>query len=644
MLRPARLLFVLFFLTSAVHTPVASGQQVFELASPIDGSFTQRTDLSFWYASTDASLPGVAFILKPSKTETVTGEVVNEDNQPVSDAEIWFSGFYGRLPLRELAVSKKDGTFRVDLPADPGLGSVQWAAYAIKGPLISRQSRKDGDSLKLLVSPGRTMRLQAVAMRDGKATTERIKNYFVHLQDGRIIPSDEDGRCTVTGLLPEIQYVLATSPGHAPFVAMFDLCEDRTVEYSMPMRLGGKIEGSVRSSSDELVPFNPVNAWTSERSTFTVGHSFTDSKGRYQISGVPLDVPIEIFSFSHADGNVTYNESQEATLLSIDEKKFVDFRVTPNRVAQRSGLMLTAMVGTEEQLGRIRGKVLLPDGKPCPTFTLRVGLTRVGQASGGWAASYSSIGITFSNPDGTFVFSGIPAGGAIRVTISSPGFGDVIVDPVTSAASNETEDLQEYEFALKPTVIPKIAVTDIDGKSISDAKVELYRSNPDEAIQSYQRRRYVVRGKTDKSGLATLPPSAVASGRVVITAKGFGTQQFNWTHDEEQTYKLLRAKSLTFRMKLKGKLDTPEDRFAFYLVDDRRMFTHVSEPLDFKSGEAVWQLPEIVPSTYSVIPDSDSDHAKYQFMIEDQDFASVRFDLAKIEQDKIEVDVVVEPK
>ncbi|MFO0940496.1 MAG: carboxypeptidase-like regulatory domain-containing protein [Pirellulales bacterium] len=642
MLRPASLLFVSFLLIGVILAQVAYGQKVFELASPIDGSFTQRSDLSFWYASTNANLPGVAFVIKPSKTETITGEVVNEDDQPVGDAEIWFSGFYGRLPLRERVVSKKDGTFRVELPADPGLGTVQWASYAIKGPLISRHSRKDGGSLKLIVSAGRSMKLQAVAMRDGKATAERIKNYFVHLQDGRIIPSDEDGKCAVTGLLPEIQYVLATSPGHAPFVAMFDLCEDRTVEYSMPMQTGSKIEGTVRSSSDELVPFNPVNAWTSERSAFTVGHSFTDAKGHYQISGIPINVPVEISSFSHADGNVMYRESQEVALTSIDEKKVVDFRVSPNRVAQRSGMMLTALVGTDEQVGRIRGKVLLPDGKPCPNFTLRVGLTRLGQASGGWAASYGSIGITFSNPDGTFVFSGIPAGGAIRVTISSPGFGDAIVDPVTSALFDDVDDLQEYEFTLKPTVIPKIIVTDVDGESIANATVELYRANHDEAI--YRRGRYVVKGQTDNSGLATLPPSAVESGRLVITAKGFGTQQFNWTHDEVQPFKLVRAKSLTFRMKLKGELDTPEDRFVFYLVDDRRMFNHVSEPLDFKSGEAVWQLAEVVPSIYTVIPDSDSDHSKYHFMIEDQDFASVRFDLAKIEQDTVEVDVIVEPK
>lgn len=644
MLRPATQLLISFLLIGAILVPLAYGQKIFELPSPIEGSFTQRSDLSFWYASTDACLPGVAFHLKPSKTKTVTGEVVNEDDQPVGDSEIWFSGFYGRLPLRERVVSNKDGTFEVELPTDPGLGNVQWAAYAVKGTLISRESFYDGDSLKMRVSTGRTMVLQAAVMREGQPSTERIKDYFVHLQDGRIIPSDNDGKCTVTGLLPEIQYVLATSPGYAPFVAMFDLWEDRTVEYSMPMQPGGKIAGTVRSRSDELMPFNPVNAWTSERSSFTVGHSFTDSNGHYQISGIPIGVPVIISSYSHAEGNVTYQESQDIILKNIDEKALADFRVTPNRVAQRSGMMLSAMAPTQEQPGRIRGKVLLPDGKPCPTFTLRVGLTRLGQASGGWAASYSSIGINFSNPDGTFVFSGIPAGGVIRVTISSPGCGDAIVDPVISAAFDDVEDLQEYEFNLKPAVIPKITVTDIEGKRISDATVELYRADPDEAINNYRRGRYVVKARTNDSGLATLPPSSIESGRVVITAKGFGTQQFNWTHEEEQTFKLVRAKSLTFRLKLKGELDAREDRFVFYLVDDRRFFTHVSEPLDFKGGEAVWQIPEIVPLVYTVIPDSDSDHAKYDFMIEDQDFTSTRFDLSKIEQESVEVDVIVEPK
>lgn len=608
-------------------------------AELLPGSFVARQDLSFIFASTNRTIPGIGFHLQTTSQQEINGVVVDERNAPVAGAEIWLSGFYGRIPLRERTTSKEDGTFDVKLPIDAGLGKVQWSYYAVHQNLAGTHSAFVDGRLQFTMSLGRRLTVRAVEELDGKPTDKPLRDFFLHLQDGRIIPSDPMGNCDVSGLIPEVQYVLATAPGHTPYVAMMDFYEDRDVELKIPLRKGGQVSGQVLDDEDRLLPFNPVYSWTCEHSLFTVGHGVSDAQGHYELAGIAIGRPVRVSAFSHHDGDAMYRKGESITIRSSEEPKTIDFQVTPRRVAAPNGNAVPAALPRNIPNGLARGIVRLPDGKPCPEFKLRVQGSTKQPLLGGWAASYGSIGISFSNPQGTFLFSGVPANSPFRAIISADGYCDAVLDPVVSMESESTEELDLHEFILKPAAQPQISVIGTDGNEIKDAIVELYRADPGNWIQPYQRGRHVAIGTTDQDGKVVLTPSPIESGRAMVIAKGFGEQQFDWTDGTDMIFQLQPIASLSIQIRID---QAPQKAIEFSLNDEFRGVSFKSGKLRFSEGIALWELPEILPGQYKIVGNGIGNEA-YDLLLDDIDKAIPKL-IELNEADAYELKLLMERK
>ncbi len=615
----------------------------------VKGRMIERDDHSFAYASHDETLPGVAMILDPTMTNDVTGDVVDEDENPAADAEVWLSGFYGRIPIRERARTNSKGEFRIAIPIDPALEKIQWSGYAVRGNASSRKWFRGESGATLQLAPGRRLKVHAVSSPSDGADTMPITSFTVHLDDGRIISSDRNGVCSIEGLRPEVQYVAVTSPGFVPYLRMMDFYADRDIDHQVTLSRGGRVIGTVRDEQGVPVPFDAVNGRTCERSAFTIGHVFTDANGRYQLAGVALDKPVLINAFSYSDGRVQYSSDQMVEIKKEAGQLTADFVVNPIKPEEPGpnaplvALMRANGLNQKPQPGLIRGKVMFPDGKPCTVFRLRIEPTQKVKGApmaGGFAASYGSIGIDYSLPDGKFIFSGVNVGNTLKATISAPGYLDAVIDPVSPMLEGSFDaDEDVIDIQLEPMRSVTLHVVDRHGKPIAGAELKFFRANEKETIYPNQLGSFVARGVTGTNGELSLDQVPISSGRVVVTKEGYASQQFDWS-DETLTITLLPSKRLRLKFELDGE---SEDSYAFFIT--RQGEGSILYSVDvLKKDPGEWVIDSMLPGVYRLgVGNGPNGGWQFQFAGDEKQTHERILDLTNLDEAEAEITFQLRP-
>jgi hypothetical protein len=569
----------------------------------LPGKWIAQEDRSFALASTDSSIPGVRFQFEQSKPLIHRGIVLGSDDNPAANAEVWFFGIFGRIPVRERTLTKPDGTYEIAIPNMDGLGQIQWGVCAIRGDESSKTLHRPATKgVKLQLNAGRKLTLRVNQQQAGKASDgqeKSIANFTVHSEDGRIVRSNGDGTCTLHGLPPRVQYIGVSAPGFAYQYWMIDLYENRDYEFTTSMAAGGVVTGTVRNQDEHAVPWNEVYGRSCESAIINLGKTFTDEQGRYELSGVRLDRKPQIHAFSHRFGNMMHSEENEVDFQGATVATS-DFHVTPGRIQPpEPGVIAMLARGKERPNGLIRGKVIQPNGKPCTNFRIRVFPSAVDVGQGGYAASYESIGITYSTPDGGFIFSGLPMGSSIKLVVSAQGFREDYLDPIMPIAENELNDTEPDVFELEEASTVKLRVVDPKGEPISGAEARLYRSGPKGHVHAFLKETYVHKGKSDAQGWLEVPDVSLAFGRWVVDADKFAEQQFPWNGETESTVALENTVTIRLRFQLDGESD---NKMAFMLVaDDGRI---LQEKSDISSDEAEWVIPDLLPGQYWLSIDS----------------------------------------
>ncbi len=607
-------------------------------AEGILGRWIDRDDYSSAFASTDPSIPGAAFQLIGVSTKGVSGVVTDAEKKPVAAAEIWFSGYNGRIPLRERTMTNEEGGFSVQLPMGQAFGTVTWSSIAVHKNMYRKLLQiGNADNLDWQLSPGRTIAIRAVEEFGGKA----IRDFLVHTSDGRIISSNASGECMVEGLEPSIQYLCATGPNRASQTWMMDLSADRTVDYEVEMPPGRTVEGTVHDEQGNPVAWNIVRSFQ-EQSVLTVGTSFSDEGGRYRLSGLRLDRPISIAAFSHESGESTQVFEDALIRLGESKKSVQDFTVTPNRHDPPGDTIASLSRGHSPAQGYFRGKVIYPDGSACKRFQLRIMRSRVEvdpSKAGSYAASYSSHGIVYSSADGSFQFSGLEVGRCVAISISTAGYRDQVVDPATAVSKDNLASSPVHEVTLRPLVSVQLKVRGRDGNPVRGAVVRLFRKAPESRLHDYEKDRFLFESSADSSGMVVFHDVSLAVGRWIVEASGFAEQQFPWIGSSEVELVLKKSKTLRLRFQFE------DDLKRNLSVSLRRSDGSFVAELDGLSPESpVWSIPELLPDVYYLSPTSTRD-SKYRFQFAGEDRAPFRWfiDLTKDESPTQEFSISVKP-
>jgi hypothetical protein len=573
------------------------------------GRWLEPDDQAFAFASSDPTIPGTRFHWTEATTQLHSGQVFDSDGQPAANADVWFSGIFGRVPIREHTLSRSDGTFELAIPSMKFLGPIQWTISATKGNQSSKPFRNHAfDGIALNMERGRTVAIRALTSNTvtsnlaPPATTppKPIQHFTVHTEDGRVLRSDELGTCLVQGLPPRIQYLGVSSPNHAYRYAMVDLFEDRDYAFNFSLAQGGSVRGTVRDPKGLPVAWNTVESQTCESVIINLGRTFTNDQGDYILDGVRMDKKSSLSAFSHRDGQVIYSE--EAPVDFQDARvATADFQVTPERVQppEPFGMMLGLNATQPPPPAVFRGQALLSDGSPCKEFTLRVQPSQSGLKHGGFPASYSSIGIRFASHDGRFVFSGLSLGGNYRLVLSAPGCRDAHLDPVQPFADDVWQDSEPILFELESSATIRLAIVDTNENPVPNATAKLFRASPDEHLHSYYKDRFLFQGTTDAQGILTLPDITLAMGRWVIESPSLGEQQFPWNGEQEPRITLQQPISLRLRFQFDPDLSRPLD---LMLLSKQGEILHRKQ--DLSQSNAEWTIPNLLPDTYTLAIDS----------------------------------------
>lgn len=362
---------------------------------------------------------------------SIQGTVIDaKTGQPLKGAEVSLRAMStGNRGEPNSSVSDADGRFTFD-----GLAAGRYRLSASRNGYLMRDPRFGGTSRASIVSlssgqhaDGVVLRLIPSAVISGRVTTEGdepVPNVFVQamkytyqgdkrqLADVGTSTTNDRGEYRIWGLAPGKYYVRATHPrggamrtGSQVYVPIFypgvsDPARTQTIELHPGDELSGidvnfvllhsvRVSGRILNASS--LPAKEVQVTLvagSGSMTFTVGQASTDSKGAYEIRGVPPGSYVLVAEqFGNADPEKVL---RGRTSVEVGEVNINDVEVVIGPGASVSGHV------------RI-------EGKANPDLTkLTVALDAQDDlASLGFAPDVSSIPL---RPDGTFTFRDVPEG------------------------------------------------------------------------------------------------------------------------------------------------------------------------------------------------------------------------------------------
>ena len=323
--------------------------------------------------------------------------------------------------------------------------------------------------------------------------------------------SDEDGSFRLVDVPDAEGFVTVIAEGFAPQFTSVLLGQLETdVTLSTGVSAGGRVVGSSGQplARVQVVPVIPspdpdlANPyWLSSRQTLT------DEDGRFELEHLPAGAIS--FDFLRAD-------------LSELRGQTLDLSGTDNIVRIASG-------------GGITGRVEGPDGEPIRDFRVLVDIPwdyESGDPVGGFSASYGSSGISFTHDDGRFVLGDMNAANIYRITLTSPGYGNAVLDRIQAHRLDQPppdDEIPVFRLTRPHELIVEVKVAGTESR-LTGARVgliydrpaqdEQFRWNWDDLGQRFQ--------TTGDDGIVRWRELSFDEGTLYVRCPGFARQRIGW--------------------------------------------------------------------------------------------------------------------
>lgn len=323
------------------------------------------------------------FQLKPGLS--FSGRLVNEEGTSLAEKRIWLS-----LPLYEgETISDQNGSFQFrGVPCGEGTLGVQ--------PLFRKKMTFPAPPQDIIVPLGRELILRLVQAEDGQplAADAEIETCVPggwsksswrrgdhHLSLGKMPPGGVTVRVAATGrIFKEEKFELEPANGKANELTI-ELEQGFTLKGRVTDRRGKPLEGA----EVRVFGVNERSGW----------HAKADSAGRYEISGLsPKQFVVgNVYRISASKPGYGTEHNFELFFRKSVFERVIDFELEPG--------------------GSIKGRIILPDGKPASEIGVFVRV-RGFRLRTLVEASYSGA----TDADGRFCIEGLPAG-KVAVTASA---------------------------------------------------------------------------------------------------------------------------------------------------------------------------------------------------------------------------------
>ncbi len=328
--------------------------------------------------------------------------------------------------------------------------------------------------------------------------------------------TDKDGRFRLT--VPDKANMLSILPKHfSPHFPRVEAGGDQKVE--VQLRAGRTVRGQVLDEDGK--PVKDVQAiavvpspdprvggtlWLTESAVRT------DAAGQFEIQGVPDGARFDFIKPGMSD--------------------------VRNRELDANNTLIVKMAYG----GAISGRVVDREGKPIRNFRVLVNFPRQrqpGDNSGGYFAGYCGIGVRFTSSDGTFVLTGIGAGGVYRITALAEGHGEATLDRVTAVPLNRLAKTKPVTLRAGPPVHLRVRALTNEFLPIVGARVTLVNGDPalDRSFAwGYHDASWedMVRGRTVAEGWADFPALTFGSATVLVQAPGFARHRSGWRDGQKE--------------------------------------------------------------------------------------------------------------
>jgi hypothetical protein len=247
--------------------------------------------------------------------------------------------------------------------------------------------------------------------------------------------------------------------------------------------------------------------------------------------------------------------------------------------------------------GAINGRVVDRDGKPIRSFRVLVNFPREqrpGDQSGGYFAGYCGIGVRFTTTDGSFVLTGVGAGGVYRITALAEGHGEATVDRVTAVSLNRLATTKPVMLRAGPPVPLRVRALTADGQPLAGARVTLVNGEPalDRSFSwGYHDASWedMIRGRTTAEGWADFPALAFSGATVLVQAPGYARHRVGWRDGQKQlTVKMTPEAVLTGEVR-DGVGRTVKTFYVNLMSGGDQVFAKVSQ--DDKGRFRIAELP-----------------------------------------------------
>ncbi len=328
--------------------------------------------------------------------------------------------------------------------------------------------------------------------------------------------TDKDGRFRLT--VPDKANMLAVFPEHFPpqFPRVAAGGDQKT---EVQLHAGRTVRGQVLDDDGKPIkdvraiavipspdPRMGVTLWLSESAVRT------DAAGQFELQGVP-----------------------DGARFDFVKPGMSDVR---NRELDVNNTLIVKM----SYGGAISGRVVDREGKPIRNFRVLVNFPRPqqpGDNSGGYFAGYCGIGVRFTSADGSFVLTGVGAGGVYRVTALAEGHGEATLDRVKAVPLNRLATTKPATLRAGPPVSLRVRTLTNDFLPIVGARVTLVNGDPalDRSFAwGYHDASWedMVRGRTVAEGWADFPALTFGSATVLVQAPGFARHRSGWRDGQKE--------------------------------------------------------------------------------------------------------------
>ncbi|WP_051314637.1 carboxypeptidase regulatory-like domain-containing protein [Alteribacter aurantiacus] len=525
---------------SGTITDSGTGQPISGAQINVVNEFNVFVTSVFTNSSGEYMVPGLApgqyslTILATDYQSILRGAIVSSNGMTVVDAALvgnpgWIVGtvtpavpntvvqlFTSNNQFITNTIADPSGRYRFDNLA-PGsyivIAAAPGFAQGVAGATV-RAGEETTVNLQLVANPGTI--IGTLVDTNGNP----IVNGIVQVVDGAetifgVVATDQNGNYTVPLLPPGNYFVIASAPNFATQIigAVVEAGEVETVNFTL-LSNPGSINGQVRNAVTlEPIAFAEVVVRVFSATGAFVTSVVASEFGNYTVAGL---APGEYTVTATAPG---FGASSAGVIVVSGEAAVANINLAPNP-------------------GRIEGQLRDPEGNPItgPNLWVRL-LDQTG----------TLILTVLANPDGSFVFEGVAAGGYF-INAVAPGFArsntGVIVN--SNQTTTVTVTLERDPSRIEGRVVIQGTTTGIAGATV------IVRNRAD---------LFVGRAITDPNGFFVI--ENMPSGFFTITAdsEGFGSQSVGIQLLPNETTRVTLELSETIGSVAGGviNLDTGED-------------------------------------------------------------------------------------